>query len=216
MIKAVIFDMDGLMIDSERVTYNGYKKVLGDMGLDITEEFYTTLLGRTIETAKQLFENVYGKDFHLDDVIPLVHKYMADLFDNEGVPVKKGLVDLLKYLKDNNYKTVVATSSQRKRVDHILNIANISQYFDDSICGDEVTHGKPNPEVFLRACEKAGVKPDEALVLEDSEAGIQAAYSGKIKVICIPDMKYPEEAYASKTTKILPSLEEVIDYLKEN
>ncbi|MDE6953531.1 MAG: HAD family phosphatase [Erysipelotrichales bacterium] len=216
MIKAVIFDMDGLMIDSERVTYNGYKKVLGDMGLDITEEFYTTLLGRTIETAKQLFENVYGKDFHLDDVIPLVHKYMADLFDNEGVPVKKGLVDLLKYLKDNNYKTVVATSSQRKRVDHILNIANISQYFDDSICGDEVTHGKPNPEVFLRACEKAGVSPEEALVLEDSEAGIQAAYSGKIKVICIPDMKYPEEAYASKTTKILPSLEEVIDYLKEN
>lgn len=214
MIKAVIFDMDGLMIDSERVTYNGYKKVLGDMGLDITEEFYTTLLGRTIETAKQLFENVYGKDFHLDDVIPLVHKYMADLFDNEGVPVKKGLVDLLKYLKDNNYKTVVATSSQRKRVDHILNIANISQYFDDSICGDEVTHGKPNPEVFLRACEKAGVSPEEALVLEDSEAGIQAAYSGKIKVICIPDMKYPEEAYASKTTKILPSLEEVIDYLK--
>ncbi len=216
MIKAVIFDMDGLMIDSERVTYNGYKKVLGDMGLDITEEFYTTLLGRTIETAKQLFENVYGKDFHLDDVIPLVHKYMADLFDNEGVPVKKGLVDLLKYLKDNNYKTVVATSSQRKRVDHILNIANISQYFDDSICGDEVAHGKPNPEVFLRACEKAGVSPEEALVLEDSEAGIQAAYSGKIKVICIPDMKYPEEAYASKTTKILPSLEEVIDYLKEN
>lgn len=216
MIKAVIFDMDGLMIDSERVTYNGYKKVLGDMGLDITEEFYTTLLGRTIETAKQLFENVYGKDFHLDDVIPLVHKYMADLFDNEGVPVKKGLVDLLKYLKDNNYKTVVATSSQRKRVDHILNIANISQYFDDSICGDEVTHGKPSPEVFLRACEKAGVSPEEALVLEDSEAGIQAAYSGKIKVICIPDMKYPEEAYASKTTKILPSLEEVIDYLKEN
>lgn len=216
MIKAVIFDMDGLMIDSERVTYNGYKKVLGDMGLDITEEFYTTLLGRTIETAKQLFENVYGKDFHLDDVIPLVHKYMADLFDNEGVPVKEGLVNLLKYLKENDYKTIVATSSQRKRVDHILNIANISQYFDDSICGDEVTHGKPNPEVFLRACEKAGVSPEEALVLEDSEAGIQAAYSGKIRVVCIPDMKYPDQIYQDMTTDILKSLDQVIDFLKEN
>lgn len=214
MIKAVIFDMDGLMIDSERVTFNGYQKVMGEMGLEITEEFYTTLLGRTLETANQLFKNVYGNDFNLDKVVPLVHQYMEDLFNNEGVPIKQGLIELLQYLKEHNYKTIVATSSQRKRVDQILSIANIEQYFDDSICGDEVEHGKPNPEVFLRACEKADVKPHEALVLEDSEAGIQAAHSGNIKVICIPDMKYPEPEYVKRTTQILPSLDQVINYLK--
>lgn len=214
MIKAVIFDMDGLMIDSERVTYNGYQKVMKDMGYDISEEFYVTLLGRTIPTATKMFKDVYGDDFDLDTAIPLVHKYMADLFENEGVPIKKGLLPLLKYLKENGYKTIVATSSQRKRVDRILELAKIGEYFDDSICGDEVEHGKPNPEVFLRSCQKLGVQPNEAIVLEDSEAGIQAAYSGNIKVICIPDMKYPDEEYAKMTTEIFDSLEDVIDYLK--
>lgn len=214
MIKAVIFDMDGLMIDSERVTFEGYQKVMKDMGLDISKEFYVTLLGRTIPVAKKLFQDVYGDDFDLDSVIPLVHQYMADLFDNEGVPIKKGLLPLLKYLKENGYKTIVATSSQRKRVDHILELAQIKDYFDDSICGDEVEHGKPHPEVFLRSCQKLGVQTDEAIVLEDSEAGIQAAHSGHIKVICIPDMKYPDDEYAQMTTEIFHSLEDVINYLK--
>lgn len=214
MKKAVIFDMDGLMINSERVTFDGYCRVMKDMGLTITEEFYTTLLGKTIATARQLFVDVYGEDFDLDEVLPKVHKYMADLFDTQGVPLKKGLIELLTYLKENNYKTIVATSSHRDRVDHILEIADIAKYFDDSICGDEVTHGKPNPEVFLRSCEKLGVDTSEAIVLEDSEAGIQAAYTGHIDVICIPDMKYPEEQYANMTTKILDSLDLVIDFLK--
>ena len=214
MIKAVIFDMDGLMIDSERVTFQGYQKVLGEMGLDISEDFYVTLLGRTIPTAKKLFLDVYGHDFDLDKVIPLVHQYMADLFENEGVPLKKGLLPLLQYLKENNYKTIVATSSQRNRVDRILQLTHLEEYFDDSICGDEVEHGKPDPEVFLRSCQKLGVEPHEAIVLEDSEAGIEAAYKGHIKVLCIPDMKYPEDQYAQMTTEILDSLEDVIDYLK--
>lgn len=107
----------------------------------------------------------------------------------------------------------MATSSTRKRVDHILGLADIIKYFDDSICGDEVTHGKPHPEVFLRACEKLGVNPSDAIVLEDSEAGIQAAYSGNIDVICIPDMKYPEQEFEKMTTKILDSLDQVIDFL---
>lgn len=214
MIKAVIFDMDGLMIDSERVTFQGYQKVLGEMGLDISEDFYVTLLGRTIPTAKKLFLDVYGHNFDLDKVIPLVHQYMADLFENEGVPLKKGLLPLLQYLKENNYKTIVATSSQRNRVDRILQLTHLEEYFDDSICGDEVEHGKPDPEVFLRSCQKLGVEPHEAIVLEDSEAGIEAAYKGHIKVLCIPDMKYPEDQYAQMTTEILDSLEDVIDYLK--
>ena len=78
-----------------------------------------------------------------------------------------------------------------------------------------MTHGKPNPEIFLTACEKLGVSPKEALVLEDSEAGILAAYDGDIDVISVPDMKYPEPDYAAKTTKIVDSLEDVIDYLED-
>lgn len=214
MIKAIIFDMDGLMIDSERVTFECYQERLKDMNLTMDEEFYKTLLGKPIKGIYQRFYDVYGNDFPIENVIQDVHQLMAERFETEGVPVKKGLVELLHYLKDNNYKTIVATSSNRDRVDKILAQAKITEFFDDSICGDEVTRGKPNPEVFLKSCQKLGVNVDEAIVLEDSEAGIQASYDANIKVICIPDMKYPEKQYEEKTFKILKDLTEVTAYLK--
>ena len=214
MIKAIIFDMDGLMIDSERVTFECYQERLKDMNLTMDEEFYKTLLGKPIKGIYQRFYDVYGNDFPIENVIQDVHQLRAERFETEGVPVKKGLVELLHYLKDNNYKTIVATSSNRDRVDKILAQAKITEFFDDSICGDEVTKGKPNPEVFLKSCQKLGVNVDEAIVLEDSEAGIQASYDANIKVICIPDMKYPEKQYEEKTFKILKDLTEVTAYLK--
>lgn len=214
MIKAIIFDMDGLMIDSERVTFECYQERLKDINLTMDEEFYKTLLGKPIKGIYQRFYDVYGNDFPIQNVIQDVHQLMAERFETEGVPVKKGLVELLHYLKDNNYKTIVATSSNRDRVDKILAQAKITEFFDDSICGDEVTKGKPNPEVFLKSCQKLGVNVDEAIVLEDSEAGIQASYDANIKVICIPDMKYPEKQYEEKTFKILKDLTEVTVYLK--
>ncbi len=214
MIKAIIFDMDGLMIDSERVTFECYQERLKDMNLTMDEEFYKTLLGKPIKGIYQRFYDVYGNDFPIENVIQDVHQLMAERFETEGVPVKKGLVELLHYLKDNNYKTIVATSSNRDRVDKILAQAKITEFFDDSICGDEVTKGKPNPEVFLKSCQKLGINVDEAIVLEDSEAGIQASYDANIKVICIPDMKYPEKQYEEKTFKILKDLTEVTAYLK--
>ena len=214
MIKAIIFDMDGLMIDSERVTFECYQERLKDMNLTMDEEFYKTLLGKPIKGIYQRFYDVYGNDFPIENVIQDVHQLMAERFETEGVPVKKGLVELLHYLKDNNYKTIVAASSNRDRVDKILAQAKITEFFDDSICGDEVTKGKPNPEVFLKSCQKLGVNVDEAIVLEDSEAGIQASYDANIKVICIPDMKYPEKQYEEKTFKILKDLTEVTAYLK--
>lgn len=214
MIKAIIFDMDGLMINSERVTYECYVKVLEKMNLTMSEDFYKRLLGKTLSSAYQIMFDEYGKDFPMDDVLKDVHQLMNDIFEKDGVPLKDGLIELLTYLKENNYLTIVATSSTRNRVEHLLGMADILKYYNDSICGDEVTHGKPNPEVFLRACEKLGVEPSQALVLEDSEAGIQAAHSAQIPVICIPDMKYPEPKYAQMTTEIFNSLHDVIDYLK--
>lgn len=215
MIKAVIFDMDGLMIDSERVTFESYQEVLKPMGLTMSEEFYVTLLGKPVKGIFERFYNVYGNDFPIEDVIEECHNVMAKRFETYGVPIKKGLKELLYYLKKNNYKTIVATSSNRDRVDIILKQAGITQYFDDSICGDEVSHGKPDPEVFLKSCRKLNVSTDQAIVLEDSESGIAASYNAHIKVICIPDMKYPEKQYQQMTYKILDNLENVIPIIKD-
>ena len=216
MIKAVIFDMDGLMIDSERVTFEGYQHVLAKKGLTMSIDFYKTLLGKPLIAVFNQFYDTYGKDFNVEDTIEAVHQYISDIFENDGVPLKKGLIELLKYLKAHNYKTIVATSSQRYRVNRILQLAKLNQYFDDSICGDEVTKGKPDPEVFLKSCEKLNVKPHEALVLEDSEAGIKAADLAKIKVICIPDLKYPDPEFIKMTYKIMNDLLEVRDFFNQD
>ena len=216
MIKAVIFDMDGLMIDSERVTFEGYQHVLAKKGLTMSLDFYKTLLGKPLIAIFNQFYDTYGKDFNVEDTIEAVHQYISDIFEKDGVPLKKGLIELLEYLKTHNYRTIVATSSQRYRVNRILQLAKLNQYFDDSICGDEVTKGKPDPEVFLKSCEKLNVKPLEALVLEDSEAGIKAADLAKIKVICIPDLKYPYPEFVKMTYKIMNDLLEVRDFFNQD
>ena len=109
-----------------------------------------------------------------------------------------------------------AAGEMRERVDKILQMAGLTGYFDGSICGDEVEKGKPDPEVFLKACQKAGVQPQDALVLEDSEAGIQAAFSAGIPVICIPDMKYPQKEDEEKADRVVDSLLDVLSLLKDH
>lgn len=215
MVKAVIFDMDGLMIDSERVTFEGYVEEYRKLGKVCTEEFYLTLLGKRVPEIYERNYREFGREIDMDRIIGNVHRYMEERFRTEGVPVKKGLRELLEYLRANGIAAVVATSSARGRVDRILSMAGLAEYFAASVCGDEVSRGKPDPETFLTACQKAGASPEEALVLEDSEAGIQAAHAGHIPVICVPDMKIPEERYAAMTARIVNSLLDVIPYLEE-
>ena len=216
MNNAIIFDMDGLMINSEEITFLGYQKVMGNRGLTIDLDFYTTLLGKPIIDIYEVFYKKYGNDIPIKKIINEVHDFVQNYFDINGVPLKAGLIDLLKYLKNHNYKTIIATSSTRERVEKILGNdgANILKYFNDSICGDEVEKGKPNPEIFLKACNKLKVKPDNAIVLEDSQTGILAAYNAKIRCICIPDMKYPDQEYINKTYKLFNCLLDVLEYLK--
>ncbi len=115
-------------------------------------------------------------------------------------------------LKDNHYKIAIATSSDRHRIERILK--DILPLFYYIICGDEVVHGKPHPDIFLKASQNLHVKPEETLVLEDSESGILAAYNGQIDVICIPDMKYPSCESVAKSKCILSNLLEVKEYIK--
>ena len=215
MIKAIIFDMDGLMIDTEKLAFEGFQYVLAKNGLTMSLNFYKKLLGKPMAGIAELIYKEYGEDFDIKNTIKEVHDYMDKIFENKGVPLKKGLFDLLKYLKEHDYKTIVATSSQRYRVDYIFKLAGLNLYFDDSICGDEVIRGKPEPEIFLKACQKLDVKPSETIVLEDSEAGINAAFNATIKVICIPDLKYPEPEFAKMTYKIMNNLLEVRDFLNQ-
>lgn len=138
------------------------------------------------------------------------------VYFEKGVDLKKGAKELLMYLKENNYKIVLATSSTNERAMTVLKQHQIDGYFDEMVFGTEVKKGKPNPDIFLKACEKIGVEVKQALVLEDSEAGIKAAFLANIDVICIPDMKKPNENYQAMTKALFSSLLDVISYLQSN
>ena len=215
MLKAVIFDMDGLMVDSEIISYYCYRDLLKDYGYEFAKAAYIRdFPGKALKTLITYIKEHYHIDYDIEEKINQFHQRESQYMEKEGVQLKTGLVKLLQYLKAHDYKIIVATSSLKERAYHILEEHHILHYFDDTVFSSEVKRGKPYPDIFLKACDKLNINVDEALVLEDSEAGIQAAYDAHIPVICIPDMKYPSNEYAQKAVHILPSLHDVLDYIK--
>ena len=214
MIKAVIFDLDGVVIDSEPVAYGILRDMVAPYGGDISLEEYTTqYLGRTVAMGMTTIKNTFDAPESEEE---LFEKYMAMERERvaSGIPLKPGAKDILIYLKDKGIKTIVASSSVRERAEKILASHDILKYFDDLVFGYEVPRGKPHPDIFLKACEKLNVSPEEAIVLEDSEAGINASYSAGIPVICIPDMKYPQSQYKEMTSYIVESLYDAIKIIE--
>ena len=214
MIKAVIFDLDGVVIDSEPIAYGILQELAGQYGYSIPLKDYTTkYLGRTVAKGMETMVNSFNLPITPQE---LFQKYFEKEHKKteEVIPLKPGAKEILVYLKNNGYKTIVASSSTRERAEKILKDNDILKYFDDLIFGYEVPKGKPHPDIFIKACEKLDVKENEAIVLEDSEAGIDAAFSAEIPVICIPDMKVPDQKHLKKTHLVLNSLFDVIDYLE--
>ena len=214
MLKAIIFDLDGIIIDSEPVAYGILRDMVAPYGGDISLDEYTTeYLGRTVAMGMTTIKNTFNAPESEDE---LFKKYMA--IEKErvaaGIPLKPFVKEILTYLKEHNIKTIVASSSVRERAEKILQSHDILKYFDDLVFGYEVPRGKPHPDIFLKACEKLGVTTDEAMVIEDSEAGINAAFSAQIPVICIPDMKYPDEKYKDMATYIVESLRDAMKIIE--
>ncbi|WP_028043243.1 HAD family hydrolase [Candidatus Stoquefichus massiliensis] len=217
MLKVIIFDMDGLMVDTEMISFQCFQDLIRSYGFDFTkEEYMKSYPGRSLQTSLRYIRDHYQLDFDIQEKMQLFKDLEEKYINKDGVQLKKGLLPLLEYVKSHHYQTIIATSSHFDRAIKILGPYHIMPYIDNIVCGPEVQHSKPFPDIFLKACEKLAVHPHEALVLEDSEAGIQAAYDAHIPVICIPDMKYPHDDYIKKATRIYSSLEDVISYLENN
>ena len=213
MIKAVIFDLDGLLIDSEIISYKIYKEILQQFGHNFSiEEYVQNFSGKTeVKNVTNLIDT-YNLPWTIDEGLDTVLKIGNKLLE-QGVDLKSGAKELLRYLKNKGFKIAIASSSTKDRALNILKQHNLIEYFDEFVFGHEVKNGKPNPDIFIKACEKISENPEGCLVLEDSEAGIQSAYSANIPVICIPDMKMPDKSYLDMTKAVLNSLEDVISYL---
>lgn len=214
MTKAVIFDLDGLLIDSEIISLKIYQDILRSYDFVFTKEEYARDFSGKTEIANcTLLIKRYNLPLPLDVIMEIVG-ILEKAYVDKGIDLKKGAIELINYLKENHIQMAVASSSKRERALTILKKHKIDQYFDAFVFAGEVENGKPNPDIFLKAAEKLGAEPKDCLVLEDSEAGIQAAHSANIPVICIPDMKRPHPYFLNMTSGVLSSLEEVINVIK--
>ena len=213
MIKAVIFDLDGLLLDTEIVAFKVYEELGRRFSFTLTlPDFMENFCGRPLRRNVAYCNERFQLPWDLEEAVEEVLRIEKKILD-EGVDVMPGTRELLIFLKEHNYQTCVASSSARERSIRLLEQHDLVKFFDDFVFGPEVERGKPNPDIFLKAAEKLGVLPENCLVLEDSQAGIQAAYSAGMQVICIPDLKHPTEEYVEKATAVKESLFDVIEYL---
>lgn len=213
MIQAVIFDLDGLLVDTETICYQILKEILARFGHPFSLEEYTRDYSGKPETvnAAHLAE-VYQLPWTAEETLERILHREEELHA-QGVELKPGAKELLAYLRETGRGVAMASSSTRARALNLLDQHRVMEYFQQFVFAGEVERGKPNPDVFLKACEKLGQAPGDCLVLEDSEAGIQAAHAAGTPVICVPDLKTPERRFLDMTAAVLPSLDKVIPYL---
>ena len=215
MIKAVIFDMDGTMIDTERLSTGVWFRVAEEKGFEITQQIIDSMRGRTTSRVKEIFREVYGDAVDYDAARALRTHYMNEIMDRDGVPKKKGLMEILTYLKEAGIPAAVATSTRSDAaIDH-LKKAGVYEYLSAGVYGDMVTKSKPDPQIFHMAAEALGVDPEECVVVEDSEPGILAAKAAGGYSVFIQDMtKVPEEAREGVSAE-LEDLAQLIDWIKK-
>lgn len=205
-VKGVIFDMDGVLIDTERISFNSYKEVFKEYDYEMSEEFYLKLIGHNVKSIKEIMLDNYGENFPFDEIYEKKVKLSVDTIERDGVIVKKGVHELVDYLKDNNYKIAVATSTRKQRAHYLLKEIGIFDKIDYVICGDQVTNSKPDPEIFLKASWGINIESENCIVIEDSEAGITAAHNAKIRSINVPDMIMPNDNIKKLSYKICDNL----------
>lgn len=211
---AVIFDMDGVIFDSERATYDCWKELERIHGLEDISKAYYKCIGTTHARTEEIMKETYGEDFPYEKYSQEASKMYHERHDYGKLPMKKGIVELLEFLKAEGKKIAVASSTRKPTVQKQLEWAGILEYFDDVITGDMVERSKPAPDIFLKACEKLGVEPERAFAIEDSFNGIRSANAGGLRPIMVPDMLMPDDEMRELAEKILDDLIQVIDYLK--
>lgn len=187
-LQLVIFDMDGLMFETGRLAYRAYLLSAQKHDFELTHDVYYYLTGKTEEDIRKGMKALYGEDVSTDVWRDSMNYYKESILKDEKRVFKKtGLIDLLNMLKEYQCLTAVATSSSREKVDHYFSLENMPNYFDLIVTGDQVKNGKPDPEIFLTACNRAKINPKHALVLEDSIAGLKSAYAADIPAFWIED-----------------------------
>lgn len=213
-MEAVIFDMDGLMFDTERVfvqawDYAGEKTGIGKAGHMILKT-----LGLNKKESDAVWRRDFGEAYDPEALRLYTKEFLADYYGNHKVPVKKGLYVLLDYLREKGFRLAVASSSPRWEVERHLKDAGVLHYFGAVVCGDMIERSKPAPDIYLAACRELSASPQACYALEDSKNGLIAAYRAGCTPLMVPDLWQPDEEVRQFVAGIFEDLEKAKEYLE--
>ncbi len=214
-MKAVVFDMDGVLFDTERLCLEGWSQVAKQHGIQGMEEVFDQCIGLNANDTKILVQNALGEDFQYDEFKVQASKWFWDTIEKEGLPLKPGVKKLLPYLQQAGYQIGLASSTRYDSVIGLLKRADIIDYFSVIVTGDMIEHSKPKPDIYLLACKKLNVEPEEAYAIEDSPNGIRSASAAGMKPIMVPDMIAPDEEMRELSFLICEDLIEVMKFLNQ-
>ena len=215
-VQGALFDMDGTMFDTERLRFQTLKQASEELiGQEFSDDYLMQCLGLSARTAEELAKKFYGEDVPYAKIRKRADELELESVRMNGVPIKKGLIQVLERLRKSGLRMAVATSSRRAIAEEYLINANVYKFFDLLVCGDEVERGKPHPEIFLKAAQKLNLQPQQCLMFEDSENGICSASDAGGITILFKDIKEPNDRMLSKAKFYYQDMYEFLNALDE-
>ena len=212
-IDAVLFDMDGLILDTEKVYNICWIAAAKDFGYNMTYEEQLLLRSNSAKYAGPLLKKMYGEDCDYFKIRERRKEIMAEYFKTHPIEKKPYVEHLLSFLKEKGIKCAVATATALDRTTEYLEKVGLCGSFDEMISCSMVENGKPDPDVYLYACDRLGLAPERCLALEDSPNGVLSAHSAGIPVIMVPDLTEPDEETKKLVYAVAKDLKEVEKYI---
>ncbi len=207
MIKAVIFDMDGVMIDSEPLWEKTEKIMMARKGLTYTPVYREKIVGLGQKDSAILLKNTFGLEDETEEIINSRLSILLDIYDTE-LQLVTGLEELLQTLSGSTLHVSLASSSPIRVINFVLNKFDLDKYFSPVVSGDFVENGKPNPDIYLHTAQKMGLKPHECVVIEDSINGVMSAKAAGMRCIAVPDKRLDPGGFKNADS-IMNSLEDI-------
>jgi HAD superfamily hydrolase (TIGR01509 family) len=211
----VIFDMDGLMLDTESIAKMCWERAFASTGREMTGAMYASMIGRNKRDCIELLRAAYGDEFDFEATYAQCSVYYEEHVAQHGTPLKAGVRELLEELAGLGVPLAVATSTRGNKARARLEKSGLLQFFQTVVAGDDVARGKPAPDIYLEAVRRLGVDASRSFALEDSHAGVRAAHAAGLKVIMVPDLLPSTEEMEALAHRVMPSLHEVRVLLNE-
>ncbi|MBP3857031.1 MAG: HAD family phosphatase [Ruminiclostridium sp.] len=212
-IRAVIFDLDGTLLDTEKLLFRYWREAAAQYGYEMSPAQALTLRSLTHRLVQPLFTEWFGDECDYKELRSCRMKLMQEHIDRYGVETKPGAAELLAFLGEHGYMRAIATATDTERAGKLLKTAGLDGCFDRIVCASMVEWGKPRPDIYLYAAEQLGLSPAECIAVEDSPNGVISAHTAGCFTVMVPDLTQPDKGlmqYISAVCDDLTGIEELL------